>query len=61
MWPLVEKVVQVNLAEEGQGNAVHNESDLEPEEGHAVPKGEVESAGSMMNYARDLVFWFSTR
>ena len=29
---LVEEVVQVNLAEEGQGNMAPNEPDLEPEE-----------------------------
>ena len=46
---LIEEVIQVNLAEESQGNVALNESDIEPEEGQAEPEGEVESASSVMN------------
>ena len=46
---LVDEVVQVNVAKKGQGNAVPNESDLEPEEGQAEPERGVESADLVMN------------
>ena len=49
VWVLVDEVVQVNLAEESQGNVILNESDIEPEKGQVAPEREVESADSVMN------------
>ena len=46
---LIEEVIQVNLAEESQGNVALNESDIEPEKGQVAPEREVESADSVMN------------
>ena len=46
---LVEEVVHVNIAGEGQGNVAPNESDLEPEKEPAAPEKVVESAGSVTN------------
>ena len=45
----VEKIVQVNVAEESQGIVVANESDLEPEKCQAEPEREVESTDSVIN------------
>ena len=46
---LIDEVVQVNLAEKGQGNVTPNESDLELEEGQAELEREVESTGLVIN------------
>ena len=46
---LIDEVVQVNLAEKGQGNMTPNESDLELEEGQAELEREVESTGLVIN------------
>ena len=46
---LVKEIVQVNLAEEGQGNVAPNDPEEDPEEEPAAPEEVVELAGSVTN------------